>query len=194
MKMRVALLVLLSSLAARAGGISAADYKLYKDYQAALTDARVQKIPEARRLSAIAKNFKVPEARLKAAVAAGDAAGDVGKKAEADLRAALDAALAGRIASVSVDATEGLVVTYVTWKNADAGKLEEEAALVASRVAATAPVTSTISLAAADSSSGANVFQGKIDADNARSIKEDRIPLFAKSRYIKLFDGVKLLR
>ncbi len=197
MRVRSALIaasfVMFSSPVFAATSISAADYKLYREYQAALTDPRVQKMPETRRLGAIAKNFHVTESKLKDAITRGEAAGEVGKTEENSARVAVAEVLKDRLDSLSVDDGGGILVAYVTWKNQDSQKLEEEAAMVAARAVAASPLFATLSLAATDAT-GARIFEGKIDAERARSIKEDRIPLFARARYVKLFDGVKISR
>lgn len=183
----------LASPAARASSVdmSADQFRLYKEYQAALTDARVLKLPEAKRLGAIAKNFKVPEKSLQEAVKKGEALGPtVATQCETELRTALDGTnLKGRLGDLRVDAADGHVVTYVEWRNDDGTKLEEEASMVALLASKNAPITSTVALWAKDAS-GRKVFEAKISADAASRFSQDRIAMFARARYIRVFEDV----
>lgn len=173
--------------------MNAEEYKLYKDYTSALTDERVMKIPEKKRLAAIAKNFKVPEKKLKAAIEKGEQYGhDAGKNSEAEVRALLEASdLKGRISEIRVDADEGHVVTYVAWKNEKGEKLEEEASLVALLTAKGAPIASTIALWSTDAASAQKVFEATISAEAASRFQQERIPMFAAARYIRVFENVR---
>lgn len=191
-----AALLLASALPARAEpvALTAEDFKLYKEYQAALTDERVLKMAEDKRLPAIARNFKVSEKALREAVEKFESVGaDVATKFEAEIRTALDAtALKGSLDHVKVDDSTSHAVTYISWRNADAQKLEEEAALVALSVAKAAPITSTVALWALDAT-GRKVFEAKISASAARNFKPERLQMFASTRYIRLFEDVRNL-
>ncbi len=172
--------------------LTAEEFKLYAEYQAALADDRVQKLPEGKRLGAIAKNFKVPEKTLSAAIAKGEKAGPgVAKACEAEARALLEAgALKGLVREVNVDASAAHVVTYVSWTNTDGNKLEEEASAAALAAASGAPITSTVAVWAVDTA-GKKVFEAKISASAASRFKLERIPMFATKLYIKSFEDVK---
>jgi len=178
--------------AAPCSEMSAEQYRLYKDYQQALSDPRVQKMSEAKRLPAIARDRKESEKKLREAVAAGDAQGaGIEKRCEKEVRTELAASsLKGKIGEVTVDATDGHVVTYVQWRNDDGSKIEEEAATAALLAARAAPITSTVALWAKDAS-GRKVFEAKIGADAAARFSQERIAMFARARYIKVFEGVK---
>lgn len=173
--------------------LTAEEFKLWKDYVAALEDERVQKIPEKKRMGAIARNFKVKEKDLAAAVAKGEKEGaDAGKASEAEVRALLEASdLKGRITELRVDDSESHVVTYLAWKNSNGAKLEEEASLAALLVARGAPITSTVAVWALDASSGRKVFEAKIAAGAAGKFQENRISMFAQARYIRQFEDVR---
>jgi len=173
--------------------MTADEYRLFKDYSQALSDARVQKLPETKRMAAIAKNFKVKEQTLKSAVEKGEQYGTTGgQTCEKEIRALLDATpLKGHVADVKVDDADGHVVTYVSWKNENGDKLEEEAALVALLAAKGAPITSTIAIWSTDQASGRKVFEAKISADAASHFNQERIPMFAKARYIRVFENVR---
>lgn len=177
---------------AAAPDLTAEEYKLFHDYQAALTDERVTKLPEKKRLAAIAKNFKTTEKVLAAAVAKGEKAGaDVAKSCETETRGRLDSgALKGRVREVNVDASAAHVVTYVSWTNENGDKLEEEAAVAALAAAKGSPISSTIAVWAVDAT-GRKVFEAKISAGAAGRFNEERIPMFASARYIKQFEDVK---
>lgn len=172
--------------------MTADEFKLWKEYQGALSDERVQKIPEAKRLAAIAKNFKVTDKVLQAAIDKGAQHGEGAKaKSEAEAKALLEAGpIKGRVDSLEVNTEQPLVVSFVSWKNQDSAKLEEEAAYVALAVAKGAPITNTIALWAIDAASGRKVFEAKIGGVAASRFNQDRIPMFSP-RYIKVFDSVK---
>lgn len=185
----------LSSAPAKAAppALTAQEFKLWKEYTAALQDERVQKIPEKKRMKAIADNFKVKEKELADAVAKGEQlGGGAAKASEDEVKTSLEAgALKGRIVEVDVDDSQSHVVTYVSWKNDDGAKLEEEAALVALVAAKGAPITSTVAIWALDAKSGRRVFEAKISAESASKFVEARLAMFASARYIKQFEGVK---
>jgi len=172
--------------------MTAEQYRMYKDYVGALSDPRVEKIAPAKRIAAIAKNFRINEKLLRAAVTKGDALGPtLAHDCEAEVRSELGTStLKGRIGEVKVDAADGHVVTYVQWQNKDGSKLEEEAATVALLAARGAPITSTVALWAKDPS-GRKVFEAKISADAASRFSQDRIAMFARARYIRVFEDVK---
>lgn len=176
---------------AAAPALSAEEFKLYKEYLAALDDDRVKAMPEAKRLAAIAKNFKVPEKVLAAAIEKGKAHPDAAKQGEAEIRALAEAStLKGLLTEVRVDDTEPHAVTYVSWKNLDGAKLEEEASLVALLSAEGAPFASTVALWATDTA-GRKVFEAKIRTEAAAKFNRDRIPMFATKRYINVFEDVR---
>ncbi len=173
--------------------LSAHDFQLYKDYQAALQDPRVVKMPARRRLPAIARNFHVPLKELKAAIQAGDREGPgIGRRCEAQIRALLEAGpLKGRVRDVKVDDSQGHVVTYVSWANVDGTQLEAEASTAALAAVKGAPITWTVAVWAVDQRTGRKVFEAKIAADSAALFQPEAIPMFATARYIRLFEDVK---
>lgn len=179
--------------AAASSMMNADEFKLWKDYVAALEDPRVEKIPEKNRLAAIAKNFKVKQAVLQAAIDKGEKEGATaasdGEKAIHALIAASD--LKGRVDSVRLDDSESHVVAYISWKNLEGAKLEQEAALLALLTAKGAPIASTVAIWALDAASGRKVFEAKISARSARKFQERRIPMFASARYIRQFENVR---
>jgi len=168
------------------------EFGLWRDYQQALTDARVQKKAEKERLPAIAKNFGVPEKKLKDAVEKGTEHGEkMGKIAEEASRAALaDTELAARIKEIRADTSAGHVVTYVTWTVANPEFIDREACLVATRVVKANALASTIKVDVLGAQ-GQKVFDALISKVNAGRIKEDSIVDFASTRYLKLFEKVK---
>ena len=193
--MRTAIFLLVISFAlpvhATPVEMSAPQFRLYKDYLAAKDDPRVKKMPESRRLGAIARNFHTSEILLKEAIALGDAQGtSIEKRCEKEIWMEFGATnLKGKIGEVKVDATDGHVVTYVEWRN-DGSKIEEEAALVALTAARAAPITSTIALWAKDGA-GRKVFEAKIAAESAARFSPEHLALFARARYIRVFEDVK---
>ena len=190
----IALLLTLTPKTAKAEGgltITRPQYQLFKDYQDALTDERVQKMKEKDRLPAIARNQKVKEKELREAVALGEQqATQVEGLEGASLKGAFQGTvLQGRTGELRVDASKGHVVTYVQWFNADPALLDQEACLAAERAVAAAPLTGTVFLYANDTAKrDQKVYSALISAENAARIKEDQIHDFAQTRYLRLFE------
>jgi hypothetical protein len=186
--------ILLASLALAASpglSITRAQYQLYKDYQGALDDARVQKMKEKDRLPAIARNFKVKEKELREAIELGEKEGPQVEQVEgAALKDAFKGTpLEGHTGELRVDASKGHVVTYVQWFNSDPTKLDQEACYAAARAIQAAPLTGTIFLYAHDGKQkDRKIYSSLISAENAGRIKEDQIPDFALTRYVRLFE------
>jgi hypothetical protein len=186
---------------ARADGadMTEAQFKTYHDYLDALKDPRVQKLKGAKRLPAIARNFGTTVPKLKAAIKRGE---DLGG-AEAIGKASVDAIqasvagtpLEGRLGDVRVDTTDSHVVTYVSWKADKGDALEQEACLLAARVKKAAPISADLRLWATDpQNQDHKMFDGMITGEAAQNIREARIADFATTRYIKLFEHVKIDR
>ncbi len=174
-------------------------FKTYHDYLDALKDPRVEKMKPAKRLPAIARNFGIPLSRLKAAIRAGEEAGGVEAIAQACVEAIKQSVagtpLDGRLRDVRVDTSDSHVVTYVSWKAGRPDAIEQEACLLAVRARKAAPISADLRLWAVDAGNPDHkVFDGMISGEAAENIRETRIPDFADSRYIKLFEHVHLDR
>lgn len=166
-------------------------FQLYRDYQGALKDARVQKMKPKDRLAAIARNFRVKEKELRQAIAAGDREGSQVEPVEtAALKGAFKGTpLEGQMGELRVDAHEGHVVGYIQWFNTDPSKLDQEACWAASRAVKAAPLVGTFDLYASDSKArDKKVYTALIGADRAVNIHEDQIVDFAQTRYVRLFE------
>lgn len=189
------LLPTLYSTAGRAADLpmNAEEFRLWRDYQSALEDPRVQKKPEKERLPAIAKNFKVSEKVMREALAKGEEHGDqMAKLSEAAIRAAFaDSELGARIKELRVDASAAHVITYLVLTGEKHETVDREVCLAASRIQKFSPLTSTIKLEVLDPlDASQKLFEGIISADNASRISERSIVDFASTRYIKLFEKV----
>lgn len=179
---------------AEAPDMSREDFRLYRDYQAALRDSRVQAMPESQRIPAIARNFKVSEQTLRAAVEKGEKYPEIGNALEAEVRKVIEeGALAGKVHELKVDDSDAHVVTFLAWKNDNPDKLEEEAALAAIAAVRGAPITSTIAVWAVDAATGRKVFEARISADAAERFNPARVGMFASTRYIRIFENVRNL-
>jgi hypothetical protein len=122
---------------------------------------------------------------------------EVGKKIEADAKAAAEAALGKRVVVFNFDDTDPAhVVVQVTWLSIDKKKLPEEAAILAASLSSEAKIVKTIAIrgvdpAAADPTADAAVwFEAKITRTNAQRIDKTKVADYAETRYLKLFDGV----
>ncbi len=193
--------LLAHALGARAEtvSLSESEFKTYHDYLDALRDPRVQKLKSAKRLPAIARNFGISVRELDRIIAKGKQYPDlaaIGRDCEEAIRQALDGTeLAPRIAEVKVDTSDSHVVTYVSWKEGKPDALEQEACLLAVRARKAAPITADLRLWAVDPQNPDHkAFDGMITGEAAGRIQEARIPDFAQTRYIKLFEKVHLDR
>ena len=177
------------------------EFRLYCGYLDAAEKPEIQKLKGHRRDAKIAKLAKVKPKVLSAAVEKGEAIGgdcaSMGKTANDDVKSALDKALPGRISFFELDASDpSHVLVRVAWIGIDKKKLVEEASLVATTVAANAPMTKTIALRGVDptatdkTADDAGWFDAKITGMNARRIDAKKIWEYAETRYRRLFDGV----
>ena len=177
------------------------DFRLYCGYLDALEQPDIQKLKDKARDAKIAKMAKVKPAQLSAALTKGQKAGstcsEITKTAQSDAKAALDKALPGRVYFFELDTSDpSHVLASVGWLGIDKKKLIEEASLVASTIAAAAPMTKTIALRGADpaaadrTADAAGWFDAKISCVNAKRIDQPKIWEYAATRYRRLFDGV----
>jgi hypothetical protein len=169
-------------------------YRLYFDYLNALTDTRVTKLPEPKKLPAIAHNFKVTPAALKAAVDKGQQYGpeiaNIGKACEEAIREGVKGTpLEDRLVAVQLDVSDSHAVAYVTWTVDKPEMIDQEASFLAARVKKVAPIWADLKLVALDSrDKDLKRFDGLITGDAASNIHENRVADFATTRYIKLFE------
>jgi len=172
------------------------EYKMYKHYQDALADPRVQKMKPEARLAAIARDAHYKPKELTAVVEKADAAGDLKARCEAGLKDALDAsALKGLTGKVEADLAEAHAVAYVQWLNENPDKLAPEACVAAKAAVEGCPLVSSVQVWAQDKANPkARVFQGLISASAANNIKLDKLKDFAETRYIRLFEKVKSVK
>lgn len=189
--------ILLLSLAATPAlaeplDLSLEEFKMYRHYQSAMEDARVQKMAPDKRMPAIAKDAKYKLPALEEAVRKGEAAGDIGAKCISQLKTALTLSPVGSaVHKVDVDARAEHAVAYLAWTNEDPALLEEEAATAAAQARACAVLSSVQLWATPKGSANTRVFQALISASAAAKIQPEKIKDFADTRYIKLFEKVK---
>lgn len=194
MKKAVCVVALVASFPVFAGEpfpLSAEEYKMYRQYQLAMEDARVQKLKPEARLPAIAKDagFKLPA--LKAAVEKGEAAGDLKKACEKAVTEAFTAA-ATRPTRIDADLSGPHAVLYLEWQNDSVDALPVEATTVAGTAAPACPIAATLTVWAQDKAQPKKrVFQALINNSAASQIKVDKAKDFAVTRYMRLFEKVK---
>lgn len=169
------------------------EFKMYKHYQAAMADPRVQKMKPESRVAAIAKDAKFKPKQLAEVVAKGDEAGDLKPICEKNLKEALEATeLKGRLGKIEADLAEEHGVAYVQWMNEKPEALPVEASIAAATAVGACPVVSSIQVWAMDKGNPkARVFQALIGASSAANIKVDKAKDFAVTRYLRLFEKVK---
>ncbi len=183
--------------------MSIEEFKLYRKYQDALGDPRIQKMEKAKRIPAIAKSLKTPDKKLRSAVEAGETHADkMGPMAEEAIRKALvGTPFEARIKRVKVDAVAARVIAYVTWLPDAPEAYEREACLAAARVVGASPLVDDVKveilrpgadLEVAPPAEPDFLFDAVITASSASRIDESKIVDFAKTRYLKLFEKVKV--
>jgi hypothetical protein len=180
------------ALASQAIDLTQDEFKMYRHWQKAMQDPRVEKMSPDKRNAAIAKDahFKLKE--LESAIQKGESAGDLKAICIANLREALESVLPGAIAKVEVDTTEPHAVAYIQWSNENVKQLSGEASLIAASAAKQCPVVSTIQVWATDKANPkVRVFQALISQSAASRISMERAREFADTRYIRLFENVK---
>ncbi len=172
------------------------EFKMYKHYQDALADPRVQKMKPEARLGAIARDAHFKPKELAAVVEKADAAGDLKARCEAGLKEALDGSpLKGLTGKVEADLAEAHAVAYVQWMNDNPDKLAPEACVAARAAIDGCPLVSSVQVWAQDRANPkTRVFQGLISASAAQNIKLDKLKDFAETRYIRLFEKVKSVK
>lgn len=182
-----------ASFAATPVEMTQEEFKMFRQWQKAMKDPRVEKIKPERRNAAIAKDARFKLKDMEKAIEKGEAAGDLKATCEANIKEALGTgAIAGRLGTVEVDTSDPHAVAYVQWHNENPAQLEEEASLIAAHAAKQCPVTSTIQLWAQDKANPkTRVFQALISRSAAAKINAERAKDFADTRYIRLFEGVK---
>ncbi|MBI5546287.1 MAG: hypothetical protein HY901_20565 [Deltaproteobacteria bacterium] len=174
--------------------MTAEEFGLWRDYQSAISDPRVQKMPEKQRLPAIAKNFRAAEKTLKEAVEKGEQYGEgIGAQVQALTRGALSSSdFAARIKEVRVDTSAAHVVAYVTWVATTHETIDREACQAASKVFKSNGLIKTLKIEVLDpDDEKKRLFEALIGRENAGRIDEERIVDFASTRYRRLFEKVK---
>lgn len=182
------------------------DFYLYCGYLEALELPKYGKIKSSRkRIAKIARFAKVSAKKMRKAVKTASKVGstcdEIGKLYEEDAKKALNAevSLKGRVIweTYVLDwSTADHVVIAVTWTGADKKKLVQEASLIAKVFASRVPIAKTIAIrgvnprAADKTSDDAIWWEGKTSPARANHIDVKRIPDYAESRYLRLFDGV----
>jgi len=170
------------------------EFKMFRHWQKAMQDPRVEKMPPAKRNPAIAKDARFNLKQMEAAIAKGEAAGDLQAACNAAIKESLSAVMGDRIGTVDVDLSEPHGVGYIQWNNDNLSQLEEEASVVAAHTAKSCPILSTIQVWAMDKANPkTRVFQALISQEAAARINIERAKDFADTRYIRLFEKVKNL-
>lgn len=169
------------------------EFKMFRHYQQAMEDPRVQKLKEDARPAAIARDAKYKLKDMQKAIDHAEAAGDFKAKCEANIKEAVAKGdLSGRIGKIEVDITEPHAVAYVQWLNEAPEKLAVEASLIAAHTNAACPILSTIQVWAQDKAAPkVRVFQALISSSAAAKINADKAKDFAQTRYLRLFEKVK---
>lgn len=207
MHLRSLSLVVLAALAFSAPATAAVDltdeeFRLYCGYLDELNKPEIQKLARGARDKKIAQKAKVKPAVLADAVAKGEKAGatcdEIGKKVEVDAKNAVNAALGKRVVVFNFDDSDpSHVVAQVTWLSIDRKKVVEEAATLASALASEAKIVKTIAIRAVDPAAAdkladeAMVWEAKITRAQASRMDKAKIPDYAATRYLRLFDGCK---
>jgi hypothetical protein len=189
----IALLCAVRALGAEPIELTQDEFKMYRHYQQAMEDPRVQKLKDDKRPAAIANDAHYKLKDLEKAIERAEAAGDFRAKCEGNIKEALSKGeLGGRLGKVEVDITEPHAVAYVQWMNEAPEKLSVEASLIAAHTNAACPILSTIQVWAQDKAAPkVRVFQALISSSAAAKINTEKVKDFAQTRYIRLFEKLK---
>jgi hypothetical protein len=193
---RLPLILLVTGIRALASepvGLTQEEFKMYRHFQQAMEDPRVQKLKPEKQHAAIANDAHYKLKEMESAIAKAEAAGDFKAKCEGNIKEALGAGeLKGRLGKIDVDITEPHAVAYVQWLNEDPNRLALEATLAAAHANAACPILSTIQVWAQDKANPkSRVFQALISSSAAQKISIDKAKDFAQTRYIRLFEKLK---
>jgi hypothetical protein len=192
-----------SGSAAATVDLSEDEYRLYCGYLAEIEKPDMKKLNDNARDKKIAQKAKVKPAVLAAAVGKGEKIGatcaEIGKRVEADAKIAVDGALTpARVVVFNFDYTDpGHVVAQVTWLGLDKRKVIEEASRIAFALASDAKIAKTIAIRAVDPSASDKLsddamwWEAKITHAQATRIEKSKIPDYAATRYLRLFDGCR---
>lgn len=178
------------------------EFRLYCGYLDELSKPEIQKLKAPQRDKKIAQKAKVKPKVLTDAVAKAEKIGatcdEIGKKAEADAKNAVNTALPSRVVVFNFDDSDpSHVVAQVTWLGIDKKKVVEEAAILASALANEAKIVKTIAIRAVDPSASDKLadtamwWEAKITRAQAGRIDPSKIADYAATRYLRLFDGCK---
>lgn len=182
--------------------LSEEEFRLYCGYLDAIQQPAVAKLSGKARDKKVATLAKVKLPVLLGAVEKGERAGstcdEIGKKVEADAKAAVESALPGRVVVFNFDDSDpSHVVAQVTWLGIDKKKVVDEAALLAVTLANEAKITKTIAIRAVDPTAADKLadeamwWEAKVTRPNAARIDKTKIADYALTRYARLFDGCK---
>lgn len=191
-----------SGQAAAAVDLTDDEFRLYCGYLDELGKPEIQKLKAAQRDKKIAQKAKVKPKVLIEAVAKAEKFGatcdEIGKKAEADAKTAVNTALPNRVLVFNFDDSDpSHVVAQVTWLGVDKKKIVEEAATLASALASEARIVKTIAIRAVDPTASDKLadsamwWEAKITRSQAGRIDRAKIADYAATRYLRLFDGCK---
>ena len=198
----VAVVAVAGAPAQAAVDLTEEEFRLYCGYLDAIEQPAFAKLKGKARDQKIAGKAKVKLPVLLGAVEKGGRVGstcdEIGKKVEVDAKAAVESALPGRVVVFNFDDSDpSHVVAQVTWLGVDKKKVLEEASLLAVTLSSEAKITKTIAIRAVDPGATDKLadeamwWEGKITRPNAARIDRAKIPDYALTRYVRLFDGCK---
>lgn len=196
--------LVLASASARAADISevsADDFYGATYFRTALEHPQIAKQKNrSRQIRLVARDMRWKARRLTKAIEKVEALeGDPIELATKAVKAALEKTrVKGRVLDILVNAEQPKhVVMYIRWRGSHRRDAIKEASTIALTVAQSAPLVSTLSLAAihpkAPATSTRAVWQAKIASSAMGNIKANRIEDFADRLYARLFEDVKAL-
>jgi hypothetical protein len=181
--------------------VTASDYYAAAYFKGALENPKIAKLGRSAQINAVAHDLKLKPKNLKDAIEKVEALcgepEEIGKVAEKAIKGgAAGTRVKDRLLDVLLNIDEPKhVVAYVRWRASGSKEVVKEAEAIASLIAETAPLVSTLSLAAIHPKAGDDskdaVWSGKISSASMKKIQKSRIDDYGDRLYKGLFEGVE---
>tara|TARA_Y100001934_G_C12010707_1_gene612142 strand:- start:121 stop:660 length:540 start_codon:yes stop_codon:yes gene_type:complete len=172
--------------------ITVEEYRSYRAWVDGKEDPRLAKLSDEAKLKKIARQEKLKLSVLKTRIAKVEPViGDIGPDTQQAIRNALSqTVVASRVREIEVNTDSDYVVAYVKWECGDKRDIDTEAAYVAWAASQSGEIIKVLGLWCVNSND-TKLYSAQIGREGFMRIAKRSIPRFARSRYVRLFQGVK---